>query len=155
MVALQDRRVLLIDGNLQQPAIASIFGLAEGEGLSEFLTGESGLQSYITKVEGVDVLPAGVVSAKSAEMLSSPRMKALLEKAKQTYDVVIVDSASVMGYADTKIQARDADGVLLVLQPGASNLDLARESKQALETMGVRVVGFVLNKAGIEERKYP
>ena len=82
-------------------------------------------------------------------------MKALLEKAKQTYDVVIVDSTSVMGYADTKIQARDADGVLLVLQPGASNLDLARESKQALETMGVRVVGFVLNKAGIEERKYP
>lgn len=145
-VALQGRRVLLIDGSLRKPEVAAAFGLAEVEGLSEFLTGENEPWDYITQAEGVDILPSGAASAKSTEMLSSPQMKALLENAREIYDVVIVDSAPVMGCADTRILAREVDEVLLVLQPNFSKLDLARDSRQVLETMGAQVAGFALNK---------
>jgi capsular exopolysaccharide synthesis family protein len=145
VVALQGRRVLLIDGNLRKPDVAAAFSLAEAEGLSEFMTRENEPWDYVTEAEGVDIIPSGA-AWKSAEMLSLPRMKALLEKARHTYDVVIVDSAPVMGCADTRILAKEVDEALLVLQPDVSRLDLAKDSRQALETMGVRVVGFVLNK---------
>jgi capsular exopolysaccharide synthesis family protein len=153
VVALQSRRVLLIDGNLRKPDVAAAFDLAETEGLSEFLTRENEPWDYITQADGVDILPSGAASAKSAEMLSSPRMKELLEKAKQTYDVVIVDSAPVIGYADTRILAKEINEALLVLQTDASKLDLAKDSTQVLETMGARVVGFALNKIGTQEHK--
>jgi capsular exopolysaccharide synthesis family protein len=151
VVALQGRRVLLIDGSLRKPDIAAAFGLPEAEGLPEFLTDGNELSDYITQAEGVDILPSGTASEKSAEMLSSPRMKALLGKARQIYDVVIVDSAPIVGCADTRILAREVDEVLLVLQPDVSKLGLAKESRQTLEAIGVRVIGFALNKVPPKE----
>ena len=146
VVALQGRKVLLIDGSLRKPDVAVVFGLTETEGLSDSLTLENEPWDYITQADGVDILLSGAASAESAEMLSSPRMKALLGKAKKTYDVVIVDSAPMIGCADTRILAREVDEVLLVLQPDVSKLDLTKDSRQTLEAMGARVVGFALNK---------
>lgn len=154
-VALQGRKVLLIDGNLRKPGIADAFGLTKTNGLSQFLTGEKGIQDYVAQADGVDILAVAGASARSAEELSSPRMQALLEKARQAYDIVIVDSAPVTGYADTRILAKEADAALLVLQADVSTLDAARESKQALETTGVRVAGLVLNKEKSQEPRNP
>jgi protein-tyrosine kinase len=145
VVALQGMKVLLIDGNLRHPDIAAILDLADGEGLSEFLTREDEEKSYIIEAENVYILPGGTPSVISAEILSSPRLKELLEKARQNYDVIIIDSAAVMDWADTRILARNADGVLIVLHSNHSNLDLARESKQVLESVGAHVEGFVLS----------
>jgi Mrp family chromosome partitioning ATPase len=52
-----------------------------------------------------------------------------------------------MEWADTRILAKNADGILMVLQANRSNIDLARESKRALEVAGAHVEGFVLNTA--------
>ena len=146
VVALQGRKVLLIDGNLHYPDIAALFGLAEAEGLSEFLTGKDEKKDYITRAEGVHILAAGVVSAQSAELFSSPRFKMMLAKYRKEYDVIIMDSAPVIGWSDTRILSRDADSVLMVLQPDVSRIDLALESKQALESVGAHLEGFTLNK---------
>ena len=154
VVALQGRRVLLIDGSLRKPDIGAAFGLPEAEGLSEFLADGNELSGYITQADGVDILLSKATAEKSAEMLSSPRMKELLEKARETYDVVIVDSAPVTGCADTRILAKEADEILLILQPDVSKLDLAKDSKQMLEAIGVRVAGFALNKVPPKECEF-
>ena len=153
-VAMQGRKVLLIDGDLRNPHIAAAFSMAEAEGLSGFLTGKNEPWSYIKQVDGVDIFPAGAATIKSAELLSSPRMKALLEKARQTYDVVIVDSSPIIGCADTIILAKEVDEVLLVVQSRTSKMELIRDSKQTLETTGVRVVGFVFTNVEPKECKY-
>jgi len=145
VVALQGMKVLLIDGNLRHPGIAGLFDLAEGGGLSELLTREDGDQGYIVQAEGVHVMPGGAPSIISAEILSSPRLKELLNKARQNYDIIIIDSAAVMEWADTRILARNTDGVLMVLRVNHSNLDMARESRRVLEAVGAHVEGFVLN----------
>jgi capsular exopolysaccharide synthesis family protein len=144
-VALQGMKVLLIDGNLRHPGIAALFDLAEGGGLSEFLTREEGDQNYIVQAEGVYLLPGGTPSIISAEILSSPRLRELLNQARKSYDIIIIDSAAVMEWADTRILAKNVDGVLMVLHANHSNLDLARESKRVLEAVGAHVEGFVLN----------
>jgi capsular exopolysaccharide synthesis family protein len=143
-VAMQGRNVLLIDGNLRHPEIADLFGLIKKEGLAGILTRGEEEKSYVAKAEGVDVLPAGLISAQSVELFSLPRFKTLLAKYRQNYDVIIIDSAPVKGWTDTKILAKEADSVLLVLKPDASRIDLVRESKQALESVGAHVEGFVL-----------
>jgi capsular exopolysaccharide synthesis family protein len=145
VAALQGMKVLLIDGNLRRPSIASLFDLAEGGGLSEFLTHEDEDQDYIIQAEGVYVLPGGKPSIISAEILASPRMKELLDKARKNYDIIIIDSAAVMEWADTRVLAKNVDDVIMVLHTNYSNLDLARESKRVLEAAGAHVEGFVLN----------
>lgn len=154
VIALQSRRVLLIDGNLRQPGLAEAFGLKAGEGLAEYLKGTQEPWDYITQADGVNIIPVGTASVTSSEMLSSPRMRTLLESAKEMFDVVILDSAPMMGCADTRILAREADGVILVVKAESSKLDLIKASKEALESMGKRIIGFVLNKAPAKECKY-
>jgi capsular exopolysaccharide synthesis family protein len=154
VVALQGRRVLLIDANLRKPSLAEAFDLEPAEGLSDYLKGKEEPWDYITQADGVDIIPSGTASITSAEMLSSPRMKTLLENAKEMFDVVILDSAPVMGCADTRILAREVDGVVMVVKKDASNLDLVRSSVSALETMGAHLAGFVLNKAALRDCKY-
>jgi len=154
VVALQGRKVLLVDGNLRKPDVAGAFGLSKVEGLIDFLANGNELSDYIAQAEGVDILASGVASAASAELLSSAPMKALLKKARQTYDVIIIDSAPIIGCADTRILAREADEVLLVLQTDVSKLDLTKDSKQTLEAMGVRVSGFALNKVPPKECEF-
>jgi capsular exopolysaccharide synthesis family protein len=144
-VALQGMKVLLIDGNLRHPGIAALFDLAEGGGLSEFLTREGSDQNYIVQVEGIYLLPGGAPSIISAEILSSPRLRELLNQARKNFDIIIIDSAAVMEWADTRILAKNVDGVLMVLHANHSNLDLARESKRVLEAVGAHIEGFVLN----------
>ncbi len=154
VVALQGRRVLLIDGNLRQPGIAAAFGLEAREGLSDFLKGTREPWDYIVQADSVDVIPAGTASPRSAEMLSSPRMKTLLENAREMFDVVVLDSAPVMGCADSRVLARESDAVLMVVKADSSRLDLVKASIRALEGMGARLAGFVLNKAPSGECKY-
>jgi capsular exopolysaccharide synthesis family protein len=144
VVALQGRKTLLIDGNLHHPGIANLFGLTEVKSLSEVMN-EDKDKGKMTNAQGVDIIAGGAVSVQSAELFSSPRFKTLLAKYRQDYDVIIVDSAPVIGSADTKILARDADSVLLVLRPDTSKIDLAIESKQTLESVNAHVAGFILN----------
>jgi capsular exopolysaccharide synthesis family protein len=154
VIALQGRRVLLIDGNLRQPGLAEAFDLNVGEGMAEYLKGTQDPWDYIAQADGVNIITSGTASVTSAEMLSSPRMKTLLESAKEMFDIVILDSAPVMGCADTRILARDVDIVMLVVKADSSKLDLVKASKEALEAMGARVTGFVLNKADDRECRY-
>ncbi len=154
VVALQGRRVLLIDGNLRKPGLAEAFGMKAEEGLSEFLRGTQEPWDYITQVDGVDIIPSGMASITSAEMLSSPRMKTLLQNAKEMFEVVILDSAPVMGCADTRILAREVDNVVMVIKTDSSSLDLVKASMTALEGMGARLAGFVLNKVQPKECKF-
>jgi capsular exopolysaccharide synthesis family protein len=145
-VAIQGRKVLLIDANLRKPGIASVLDLPEGKGLSDSLTTEEEPLGHLNQVDGIDVLTAGDGSALPAEILCSPRLNMLLNSARKIYDVIIIDSAPILGYADTRILAKEVDWVLLVLKPDTSRLDLVSESKQVLENIGAHIAGFVLNK---------
>lgn len=146
VLALQKKKVLLIDGNLHNPDVEKIFGLNEGEGLSEFLSSRNKELDCLVEAEGIDILRGGQPSAISSELLSSPRLKSLLEKAKKDYNVIIIDSPSILERTDTRILAKNVDGVILVLQHNFSKIDLASESKKALEASGAIFEGFVLNK---------
>lgn len=154
VVAAQGYRVLLVDGNLRKPDIARTLGASvEGPALSG--PEESVLPCPTRKADGIDIFACGPVQADSDETLSSSRMRAFLREAKQNYDVIIVDSSPVMGFADTQILARQADMALLVLEVNASNIDLAEDSKQALDTAGIRIAGCVLNKVERKGRRLP
>jgi capsular exopolysaccharide synthesis family protein len=153
-VALLGRKVLLIDANLHHPDVATAFGLAEdGNGLSELLTRGDEVKNYITESHDVFIIRGGKPSTTSAELFASPRLKALLETSRQYYDVVIIDSAPIMEWTDTRVLARNVDGVVMVLQNNSSNLDLARESQQALAAAGVNLEGFVLLTGGLAARR--
>ncbi|NMG10580.1 tyrosine-protein kinase domain-containing protein [Brasilonema sp. UFV-L1] len=140
------QRVLLIDANLRQPNLHKILGLTNDWGLSLLLVEEtnSSAKEYIQPIHpSIDVLTAGPTPEDIVKLLSSARMKELLEFFKQTYDVVMIDTSSIIGTVDARIVASLCDGIVMV---GRMDQVTCKEVIQATEILSnLNLIGMIAN----------
>jgi succinoglycan biosynthesis transport protein ExoP len=139
-------RVLLIDGDLRKPAFVT--GLEPNEGLSKLLTNHDPLENHVlkTQYENLTLLPCGPLPPNPAELLASPRLKAVLADALAKYDMVIVDGPPVLGLADAPLLAGSCRATLLVVESGRTRTKAALDAITRLKASGGNLVGAALTK---------
>lgn len=147
-LASQKRKVLLIDSNLRKPSTHMIFKIPNKVGLTNVLLGKSSLKEAVTQTEisKLDVLPSGPTPVNPVELLNSKGMSELLTNARQIYEIVVIDSPSVLEVTDAKLIANHCDGVILVVNRGKTQLENAREARKKLEFAKAKIIGVILNK---------
>ncbi|MFC0478402.1 CpsD/CapB family tyrosine-protein kinase [Robertmurraya beringensis] len=147
-IAQQKEKVLLIDGNLRNPSIHQLFKVTNEVGLTDVLSKKTPLCEAITKcnINNLDLLTSGPIPLDPAELLESEKMKELLLHIKPLYDLILVDSPSVLEVTDTKVLANLCDGVILVVQKAKTKLVAAQESKKVLEFAKAPLVGVIVNQ---------
>jgi len=149
-MAQAEQRVLLVDCDLRQPTLHTIFGLSNEQGLtSAILDQEAPLAIQPTEVPGLSLLPSGPLPPRPADLLGSRRMEGLLNRLRQIADIVIFDTPPVQPFTDALVLATRVDGVLLVIQAGRSRRDRVREARQKLEKVKANLLGVVLSGARI------
>jgi capsular exopolysaccharide synthesis family protein len=138
--------VLLIDGDLRKPAFVT--GLDPNEGLSKLLTNADPLGQHVlpTQFENLSLLPCGPLPPNPAELLASPRLKAILAEAIGSYDMVIVDGPPVLGLADAPLLSAVCRATLLVVESGKTRTRAALDAVNRLKASGGNIVGAVLTK---------
>jgi len=148
--AQANRSVLLIDANMRTPAQHRIFGLPNHSGLSTVLEGLCELDEAVrtTSVGNLKVVCSGPVPPNPSELLDSPAMTLLLQAAKESFDVVIVDAPAIKPVADALVLAGKCDGVVLVLRAGRVKREAALKAKASLAYGNANILGAVLNHAG-------
>ena len=142
------KKTLLIDGDLRRPSIHAKFGLTPREGLSNVLTGEMPWQDVIVSVEGrpnLRILPAGPGSHRAADLMG-PRLATLLDEFAKEYDLAILDSPPLLGFAECLQMATAADGVLIISQAGETRRKAVAEVISVLNRVRANIVGVVLNQ---------
>jgi receptor protein-tyrosine kinase len=72
-------------------------------------------------------------------------MEEIVKSAKEEFDFIIIDSPPILAVTDAAVLASKADGVLLSSSFGRTNKQALAASQAALEKIGVRVLGFVIN----------
>jgi len=150
-------RVLLIDGDLRRPSLGRVFGIDSRLGLTNALVaaGNEPLDSFIRKVDafrGLSVMPSGPVPPNPAELLSSGRMRELLHRLSGLYDTIIIDSPPLLAVADPAILSTMVEAVILVADVNQMTLQSASRTRDALEQVGSRITGVVLNKLSDDHR---
>lgn len=147
-IAQQKEKVLLIDGNLRNPSIHQLFKVGNEIGLTDILSEKKPFCEAITKcnIHNLDLLTSGPIPMDPAELLESEKMKELLSHIKPLYDLILVDSPSVLEVTDTKVLANLCDGVILVVQKAKTKLEAALESKKVLEFAKAPLVGVIVNQ---------
>jgi succinoglycan biosynthesis transport protein ExoP len=142
------KRVLLIDADMRRPSIHSALGVPNKHGLSSVLVGETAATDAIVKTEfdGLSVLPSGPIPPSPAELLSSPRMAAVLEQLSGLYDLVIIDSAPVLGLADSTELAALADGVIVIIESDRGRSGQLEGALRRLRATNPVILGAVLTK---------
>lgn len=140
--------VLLIDADLRAPKLHSTMGMTlPREGLCTYLSQNAPLPSLLVKtaMDRLSFLPAGHYKDNPAELLSSSKMKALLQEVRDRYSdrFVIIDSPPIELAPETSVIANEVDGIIFVVRYASS----PRQSvKSAMEKMQKeKVLGVVFN----------
>ena len=146
--ANRGKKTLLVDGDLRHPSLHSKFGLNPHTGLSNVLTGELSWEQVVVAIEGtanLSLIPAGLGSHRAADLIG-PRLSTLLDEFAKEYDLVILDSPPLLGFAECLQMAAAADGVLLVSRAGETKRGAVAEVIAALRRLRANIVGVVLNQ---------
>jgi polysaccharide biosynthesis transport protein len=147
LLAQKGQRVLLIDAELDQPALHEVFKIPNDIGLCDVLTGRADLAvaAAHSPIQGLDVLPTGSVTTAAGQRIGTPAFKELLEAAGKRYDVVLIDCAAIAESIVPLTIAKDVDSVLFVVGCGQVQRQHAVLAAEALLGTGANVVGAVLN----------
>ncbi len=146
-LARSGRKTLLIDGDLRSPAVHKLFNVRPGPGLSELLRGEVHVFEALcpAEVAGLYVLTAGTCDAPALSQLSQDGVGRILEQLKGSYDFIIVDSSPVLPVTDSLLLARHVEGVVLSVLQHVSTLPAVYAAYQRLASLGVVLLGAVVN----------
>ena len=108
--------VVLIDADLRDPRLHTVFGNDNTTGLTSVLAGEVTLKQALqeTSVQGLRLLTAGAPAGNAGDLLAESRLRPLLDAVAATCDLVILDSAPVLSVSDPIALAAVCDHVLLV-----------------------------------------
>ncbi len=149
VVACENKRVLVIDGDMRRPRVQKLFeNNTDGPGLSDLLAGScEDLRETIRRshVPGLYYMSAGTIPDNPVALLKSPRILEILKECKKNFDMVILDAPPFMGMADASILARYADGLILVTRQGHTPVDVLKRAQESIQAGRVRLLGIVLN----------
>jgi Mrp family chromosome partitioning ATPase len=72
-------------------------------------------------------------------------MKDLLNRFRDSFDTILIDSAPVLSVPDSRIIARSADAVIVVIRAHRTRQEAAFSAVRFFEEDGSRVLGTILN----------
>jgi len=141
-------KVLLVDGDLRRPKIATYLKLEGAAGLTTVLLNRASFADVVQSLgeSSPDVLTSGVVPPNPAELLGSRRMKQLLEQVSRQYDTVVIDTAPLLPVADTLPLLPQVSGAVVVAAAERVTILELKGALDAVDRTGVPVMGIVLNK---------
>lgn len=153
--AAAGRRVLLVEADLRKPRIARYLGLPGSVGLTQVLPGRVELADAVQNAAvHLDLLAGGPQPPNPCEMVESDQMAELLDRMRESYDLVLVDAPPLLPVADSLALARRSDGVVFTVRASSTSSALVARAYAMLETAGVRNVGLVLNRVSDRAEGY-
>lgn len=149
------KKVIMIDCDFRKPRIHKTFKLSNSKGITNILLENTSYTDYVQNgpVENLEILTCGQIPPNPSEMLSSHKMKNLINSIKEDYDYVLLDTPPVGIVTDACIISTYADGVILVCASGQVEIDMATRAKENLNKVNANIIGVVVNKLPLDNSK--
>jgi Mrp family chromosome partitioning ATPase len=142
------RPVCLLEANFRSPSLANIFQTTHHDGLTNALLVEGPVDSFAEPLseENLWLISSGDLTSDSADLLTTERCRERLVELRKTFDFVIVDASPLSLYSDAIAVGQLADGLVLVLEAGASRREAAADVAAKLRSLNIPILAAVLNK---------
>lgn len=148
-----DKKVLLVDCDMRRPSINAKLPVQKMPGLSNYLSGQSHLDTLVQQCgipeeeDAFDVVSAGRNPPNPIELLSSARMDRLLGRLRDNYDYIILDLPPVGEVSDAMAVAKHTDGILLVVRQNYCNRVVLGDAARQFAFIDTKILGIVYNCA--------
>jgi capsular exopolysaccharide synthesis family protein len=158
-LAAAGQRVVVIDGDLRRPMLATAFHLVEGAGLSDVLIGRAELVDVLQPwgdTGNLFLLPAGSIPPNPSELLASQAMQMLVQELSRSA-LVLIDAPPLLPVTDAAILTARCDGAVVVISAGKTKTDELQKALDNLRKASGHAAGIVLNRVprkGANATKY-
>ena len=145
------KSVLIIDDDMRRPAVHDIVGANLSPGVSDILTGKTGLNESIVRYKSTadgtvfDMIPGGEIPDHPAELLNSNRFGKMLEVVSTVFDYVVVDLPPVNAVVDAVTVSKYVDGLVVVIREDHCPRYVLTECIEQLRYAKANILGFVMN----------
>jgi capsular exopolysaccharide synthesis family protein len=152
-LAFSGARTLVVDADMRRGKLSNLFGVTEGNGLSNILLGTMSWREVMlqTTVENLSLVPCGPPLKHPAEHLLGKVADQFLKDVYDQFDYVIFDSPPVTLLDDTLSLAPKIDGALLVVRFGVSSVRTTRRAIELLEQRQTNILGMICNDVHLSE----
>ena len=146
-LALNGRRILLVDANFRRPELHRVFSVDNSTGFSSALSSLDAFPSSVvqTQVPNLDVMPSGPRPPNGTELLESQLLNDFIERALEEYDHVIFDSGPLLFVSESVALAPRVDGVVTVVRARQNSRGLLQRMRDTLRQARAEHIGVVLN----------
>ncbi|HEY7421585.1 MAG TPA: CpsD/CapB family tyrosine-protein kinase [Gaiellaceae bacterium] len=151
LTAFVQRPVLLIDADMRQPSLHEVFGLPRAAGLVDALRDRldpSQVATSFPSLGGLHVITAGSPLPRPGDIAASAAMARLLERAREEYAAVVLDSPPLLVASDaSSLASQPGTAAVVVINPRTRK----RQATGALRKLALpeaNVLGIVVNRAG-------
>ena len=142
-----DKNCLILECDMRRRSLRTTLGVRSRHGLYEVLAGQCSLGNAVVRVNegGLYFLDAESGIPNPGALLASARFRQMLESLKEKFDYIVLDTPPVTSFPDAAIVARIADGTLLVLREGYTEMREAELAVEQLRSANANLIGAVFN----------
>ncbi len=141
-------QVLLIDGNFHRPGVSNFFGVPDGKGFADLLSGGADPDALTRKttVPDLSIMRAGVVVGDHIRAMEPPKLRELLQGLAPSYRFILIDGPAINAYPESVLYAPQVDRVLLVVHSGVARGPVVGKALAKLSVVGCTKVEVILNR---------
>lgn len=145
----QWRRVILVDSDFRHPTLHNHFNLDNSLGLSNLLSNpDLELADVVqnTNHPRLQVITSGTVPANPTNLIRCPRMSWVLERVKESAELVLIDTAPSHDTAESTLMASQVDAVVMAVHATQTRQDSMDATLKNLRRANRNILGFVWNQ---------
>jgi len=144
------QKVLLIDADMRKGWVHQVLNVSNERGLSTLLSGDRNSDGLIqdTSIPNLAVMTAGPAPPDPVELLMSPKLSMLLEKAQALgYTQIVIDGPPLLGIADAIVLGYQVQHIVFAVKAGSTRKDKLHDALRRLRNAGLAPMGMVLTHA--------
>ncbi|MBV6693117.1 polysaccharide biosynthesis tyrosine autokinase [Serratia quinivorans] len=147
LCANSGQRVLLIDADMRKGTLHHLLSCNPHQGLSDILSGGSTPEKVLikTSISNLDFVSRGPLPSNPSELLMNRNITHILYWAEKNYDLVVIDTPSVLKVTDAALIGHYAGTSLMVVRFSSDTIKKVNTSLLRLKLNGVTANGLILN----------
>jgi capsular exopolysaccharide synthesis family protein len=154
--ALNGHKTVLLEFDLRRPKVHQEFDSSNLIGISSFLIDKAIIEDIIvpTHIENLDIISAGPAAPNPAELIGSERTGELIDKLKEMYDYIIIDSAPAGIVAETQLLMKLADLNIFVARINKTIKSAFNYAIKTFENNKLTNVTVLINDLDVKRNSY-
>lgn len=150
-----NKKILLIDADVHRPSIHNKLRIKNDDGLMNVINGVSDFGEAVKHYNSkLDILTTGPIPLNATEIFSDTSFDSLLDKLKEEYDYIILDTPPVNLLSDSLVISQKCGGIVLVVRSGITTHEALRRAVSSTKQLDINIIGIILNGSDYSKNKY-